>query len=134
MVSPVDSRSEGLAGSAAVRSVAMPSQSSLPESLAQELQELESMVGRVQDRLDPGTVEVLERNLLLIERAIEDSYQALAGITIAHLDRLASEMATEARYPSLKKLFEAACLLEASFWQMGLDAAGPDPASRIVGA
>lgn len=63
-----------------------------------------------------------------------DSYQALAGITIAHLDRLASEMATEARYPRLKKLFEAACLLEASFWQMGLDAAGPDPASRIVGA
>ena len=50
----------------------------LPESMAAELQRLEAVVSGVRERLDPGTVEVLERNLLLIERAIEDSYRALA--------------------------------------------------------
>lgn len=66
-------------GSAApVRAAGIRPGASLPATLATELQELESVLGVARDRLDPGTVEVLERNLLLIERAIEDSYQALA--------------------------------------------------------
>ena len=78
VMSPVDSASTGLSGLGSVRPAATPAQASLSASLAQELQELEAMFGVMRERLDPGTVEVLERNLLLIERAIEDSYQALA--------------------------------------------------------
>ncbi len=68
----------GLPAQGVVRPVAVTGGSAVPESLTRELRELESVVGAVRDRLDPGTVEALERNLLLIERAIEDSYQALA--------------------------------------------------------
>ena len=78
VVSPVDSPLAGPTVPGNVRPVAASAQASLPESLAQELQELEGVVVVMRDRLDPGTVDVLERNLLLIERAIEDSYQALA--------------------------------------------------------
>ncbi|MDD9910645.1 MAG: thiaminase II [Ahrensia sp.] len=51
-----------------------------------------------------------------------EEYQQLAAATIANLDELASEMMTERRYPRLKALFSAATLLEADFWQMGLEA------------
>ena len=61
-----------------VRTAATPVEERVPESLAVELRELESVVEDVRGRLDPGTLEVLERNRLLIERAIEDSYRALA--------------------------------------------------------
>jgi len=50
-------------------------------------------------------------------------YQELTQATIENLDILASEMMTEARYPRLKTLFGAATRLEASFWQMGMNAA-----------
>jgi hypothetical protein len=43
-----------------------------------ELGVLEGVLLEGRDRLDPATVDVLERNLLVIERAIEDSYRALA--------------------------------------------------------
>ena len=78
VTSPPDNASAALPPPSAVRSVGLPPGASVPESLATELQELESTVAAARSRLDPGTVEVLERNLLLIERAIEDSYQALA--------------------------------------------------------
>lgn len=48
------------------------------EALASELERLESVIADSRERLEPGTVHVLERNLVLIERAIEDSYRALA--------------------------------------------------------
>lgn len=49
-------------------------------------------------------------------------YQQLAADSIAHIDQLAAE-AGEARYSKLRDLFARATLLEADFWQMGLDAA-----------
>jgi hypothetical protein len=39
---------------------------------------LEGVLLAGRDRLDANTVHVLERNLLVIERAIEDSYRALS--------------------------------------------------------
>ncbi|MCB1385278.1 MAG: thiaminase II [Nitratireductor sp.] len=51
-------------------------------------------------------------------------YQQLAAATIAHIDGLAADTMTEARYPRLRRLFASACRLEADFWQMGLDAGG----------
>jgi len=47
-------------------------------SMEAELGVLERVLLEGRDRLDPATVDVLERNLLVIERAIEDSYRALA--------------------------------------------------------
>ena len=58
-----------------------------------------------------------------INEYASEAYQALAAETIKHIDRLALELSSEARYGKLKKLFSAACRLEADFWQMGLDAA-----------
>ena len=57
-----------------------------------------------------------------IKEYASDAYQAIAAATIEHIDALASEMMTEARYPRLKRLFASASRLEADFWQMGLDA------------
>jgi hypothetical protein len=39
---------------------------------------LEDQLAAVRDALDPNTLRVLERNMAVIERAIEDSRQALA--------------------------------------------------------
>ena len=58
-----------------------------------------------------------------IDEYASDGYQDLMNATIANLDKLASEMMTEARYPQLKRLFGAATRLESDFWQMGLNAA-----------
>jgi thiaminase/transcriptional activator TenA len=52
-----------------------------------------------------------------------DEYQEIANGTIELLDRLAEIYLTEARYSKLQKLFRQATLLEADFWQMGLDLA-----------
>jgi predicted anti-sigma-YlaC factor YlaD len=49
-----------------------------PASLAAELSMLEDQLAAVRDALDPNTLRVLERNMAVIERAIEDSRQALA--------------------------------------------------------
>ncbi|MFD0917916.1 thiaminase II [Pseudahrensia aquimaris] len=51
-----------------------------------------------------------------------DGYQEIMAASIANLDALAVDMLTENRYPRLKHLFSQATLLEADFWQMGLDA------------
>ena len=58
-----------------------------------------------------------------IDEYASEGYQDLVNATIANLDKLASEMMTEARYPQLKRLFGAATRLESDFWQMGLNAA-----------
>lgn len=49
-----------------------------PEELAGELARLEETLREARRVLDPNTVRVLERNLGVIERAIEDSRNALA--------------------------------------------------------
>ena len=57
-----------------------------------------------------------------INEYASDDYQALAADTMRHIDELAAELSSEARYPKLKLLFSAASRLETDFWQMGLDA------------
>ena len=49
-----------------------------PPDLARELSALESVLGEAKERLDPTTLRILEKNLQVIERAIEDSRHALA--------------------------------------------------------
>lgn len=49
-----------------------------------------------------------------------DAYQQVAQDTLTLLEKHASELVTPARMPQLTKLFGQACLLEADFWQMGL--------------
>ena len=61
-----------------VRAAATDPDGPVSDALARELERLESVIARSRERLEPGTVHVLERNLVLIERAIEDSYRALA--------------------------------------------------------
>ena len=64
-----------------------------PEGLADELSTLESVLTQARASLDPNTVRVLERNLGVIERAIDDSGRALAldpgnEFLSAHLERV----------------------------------------------
>jgi thiaminase/transcriptional activator TenA len=48
-------------------------------------------------------------------------YQAIARAATEQLDRLWARRGNEARYQALRETFRAACRLETSFWQMGLD-------------
>lgn len=52
-----------------------------------------------------------------------EDYQAVAAAFSGWMDRTAGTYLTEARYPSLLKTFSQATILEADFWQMGLNAA-----------
>lgn len=49
-----------------------------PEALARELSGLEGVFAQVRDSLDAGTVLILEKNLGVIQRAIDESVRALA--------------------------------------------------------
>lgn len=49
-----------------------------PQALAPELASLEELLEAARATLDPNTVRILERNLAVVEQAIEDSYRALA--------------------------------------------------------
>jgi len=49
-----------------------------PPELAAELQRLEEALGAARGRLEPNTVRILEKNLGVIERAIDESRRALA--------------------------------------------------------
>lgn len=49
-------------------------------------------------------------------------YWELVVAAEAQLDRLFAARGSEARYPSLKRTFEAATRMEVGFWQMGWDA------------
>ena len=64
-----------------------------PPELAQELAELEEAVVEARGVLDPNTIRILERNLGIIEQAIEDSQRALAqdpenDFLVEHLQRV----------------------------------------------
>ncbi|NBN62239.1 thiaminase II [Microvirga tunisiensis] len=52
-----------------------------------------------------------------------EGYQEVAAGFAAWLDRIAADYATPARQPRLEHLFAQASVLEADFWQMGLEAA-----------
>ena len=56
-----------------------------------------------------------------IEMYAGEEYQKIAREAAQNLDRLFALRAGEGRFPSLAGTFAAACRLEASFWQMGLD-------------
>jgi hypothetical protein len=49
-----------------------------PPELAGELQVLEQTLAQARDKLDPNTVRILEKNLGVIDRAIDESRRALA--------------------------------------------------------
>lgn len=49
-----------------------------PRALADELSHLEAALNSARDNLDPTTVRILEKNLDVIDRAIQDSRRALA--------------------------------------------------------
>jgi anti-sigma factor RsiW len=64
-----------------------------PAGLADELSTLEDVLAQARASLDPNTVRILERNLGVIERAIDDSARALAQdpgneFLSAHLERV----------------------------------------------
>jgi hypothetical protein len=64
-----------------------------PPELADEVAALERTLGEARAALDPNTVRVLERNLAVIEQAIEDSMLALQQdpgneFLLAHLERV----------------------------------------------
>ncbi len=70
--------------------------------LASELELLEQAVEGAWGRLEPNTVRILEKNLDVIERAIEESIRALAvdpgnEFLLDHLDRAYREKATYLR-------------------------------------
>ncbi len=61
-------------------------------ALAAELRRLEATLGAVRGQLEPNTVRILEKNLGVIERAIDESRRALAldpnnGFLREHLER-----------------------------------------------
>lgn len=65
----------------------------LPEGMAAELSGLESALDEARSALDPNTVRILERNLAVIEQAIQDSRNALSQdpgneFLSAHLQRV----------------------------------------------
>ncbi|MDH3271120.1 MAG: zf-HC2 domain-containing protein [Gemmatimonadota bacterium] len=64
-----------------------------PADLALELSSLEQALAEARGVLDPNTVRILERNLSVIEQAIEDSHRALMqdpenAFLAEHLDRV----------------------------------------------
>lgn len=64
-----------------------------PAGMADELEALEDVLAQLGSRLDPNTVRVLDRNLGVIQQAIEDSRRALAQdpgneFLASHLERV----------------------------------------------
>lgn len=77
-----------------------------PADLAEELAGLEVVLAEARARLDPNTVRILEKNLGVIERAIDESVRALAvdpdnAFVRAHLERAWREKADFLREASL---------------------------------
>ncbi|ACI99015.1 thiaminase II [Rhodospirillum centenum] len=68
---------------------------------------------------DPATV--LDGNPYAdwIRMYADPEYRAVAAASVALLDRLGAERGAEARFASLARGFDAACRLEAGFWEMG---------------
>ncbi len=85
-------------------------QASLPvgvrERYSEELAQLEALLSQHRDELDPNTVRVLEKNLAIIDRAIQESGEALAGdpgneYLREHLDRAVRQKVAYLRDASL---------------------------------
>lgn len=77
----------GVPGAAFAAQQAVP-----PDDMAEELAGLEALMSQGRAALDPATVRVLEKNLAVIEAAIQDSYRALAlepgnAFLTEHLER-----------------------------------------------
>ena len=49
------------------------------------------------------------------------AYQEAARAAVRHLDELAADRLSPARFPSLLRIFRQATLLEIDFWEMGLE-------------
>jgi hypothetical protein len=88
MVSAGGAEAEGVA--AAVVQVSLPG--GVGQGYAEEITQLESLLSEHRDELDPNTVRILEKNLTIIDRAIDESGEALSqdpsnGYLREHLDR-----------------------------------------------
>lgn len=70
---------------------------------------------------DPVTKRDGNPYLSWIEMYAGDEYQEVMQGAIAHLDKLAADRLTDARFARLCRTFGEATRLEAGFWQMGLD-------------
>jgi hypothetical protein len=73
-----------------------------PPALAGELSRLEAALNAARDQLDPTTVRILEKNLDVIDRAIQDSRRALAtdpanAFLKEHLERAYEQKASYLR-------------------------------------
>ncbi len=73
---------------------------------------------------DPATRRVGNPYTAWIDMYGGDEYQDVVRAFLAHFDAQFAARGSAARYPSLKKTFEAATRLEAGFWQMGWEATG----------
>ena len=72
---------------------------------------------------DPATKRDGNPYLSWIEMYSSSEYLDLARAAVAQLDRLVESRGGDARFEDLVRTFRAASVLEAGFWQMGLDAA-----------
>ena len=68
---------EATAGSAAVVQASLPTE--MAESYAEDLARLEELVAEHRSELSPNTLRILEKNLAIIDRAIEESGAALSA-------------------------------------------------------
>lgn len=81
-------------------------------------------IGRALRESQPGgTVDEGHPYHLWIREYSGDGYQSVARATVETLDRLLAERGGVGRMPSLIRTFRQATVLEADFWQMGLDLA-----------
>lgn len=73
---------------------------------------------------DPGTRRVGNPYAAWIDMYSGEEYQDVVRAFLAQFDAQFAARGSAARYPSLKKTFEAATRLEADFWQMGWETGG----------
>jgi thiaminase/transcriptional activator TenA len=71
----------------------------------------------------PGALDTSNPYARWIAEYASEGYVEVAAAARAKLDGLAARAMTEARFEDLADIFAQASLLEADFWQMGLDAA-----------
>jgi thiaminase/transcriptional activator TenA len=72
---------------------------------------------------DPATVRHGNPYTSWIEMYASPDYQQVAQDAVTHLDHLAAQRLTPARFDALAQTFRRATQLEADFWQMGLSLA-----------
>jgi thiaminase/transcriptional activator TenA len=79
------------------------------------------VIGQGLDR-DPATVRDGNRYADWIDMYAGDEYREVVEASLAQIDRLAGERGGEDRFDGLSRTYSAATVLEARFWQMGLEA------------